>query len=538
MSVGTSYKTTKALDAAYDTAVIGSGIGGLSVAALLARQGQRVLVLERHYTAGGATQTWKRKGYEWDVGLHYMGEVHKPKSVLRQIFDDITDAKLTWAPMPDVYNRIVIEDRAYAYVSGASRFKERMKTYFPHEAAAIDRYVELVFEANRTAQAFYAQRALPPSMGDALYDQMSTGFRAFSDRTTLSVLEELTKDRELIAVLTGHYGDYGLDPSKSAFAVHAMLIRHYIEGANFPVGGSGRIAETIAPVIEAAGGAIVTSAEVSGILLERGRAAGVRMRDGREIRVPRVISDAGVANTITKLLPEDVAHASGLDDGLRRVEPSISIVCLNLGVRASASALGLDPANVWSHPSNDYAANYARYEADPERAPIPFHFITFASAKDPTWEERFPGRATVDICSATTFAEWRPFDEQPWKKRGAAYEEKKAKVTEALMRQVLRFAPQIEGKVEHAELATPLTFKHFAARDQGDFIGLAHTPERFRQRWLRPHTPIEGLFLTGQDITSDGVSGAMMGGVLAASAVLGRNVLDDVKARRGAASSS
>ena len=102
----------------YDAIIIGSGIGGLTTAALLAKLGKRVCVLEQHYTAGGYTHSYEREGYEWDVGVHYIGEVHKPWSAIRRIFDVISDGKLEWAPMDARYDRIVIGEQTYDYVAG------------------------------------------------------------------------------------------------------------------------------------------------------------------------------------------------------------------------------------------------------------------------------------------------------------------------------------------------------------------------------------------------------------------------------------
>ena len=104
---GTRFRPRLAQDH-YDAIITGSGIGGLTTAALLSKLGKRVCVLEQHYTAGGYTHSYEREGYEWDVGVHYIGEVHKPWSVIRRVFDVISDGNLDWAPMDAHYDRIIL----------------------------------------------------------------------------------------------------------------------------------------------------------------------------------------------------------------------------------------------------------------------------------------------------------------------------------------------------------------------------------------------------------------------------------------------
>jgi all-trans-retinol 13,14-reductase len=527
VATGESYRRS-VVGNSWDAIVIGSGIGGLTAAALLARSGQRVLVLERHTTAGGATQTFRRAGYEWDAGLHYMGEVHRPNSTLRRIFDYISGGKLEWARMPDVYNRIVIDDRAYECPSGATAFKTRMKEYFPDEAAAIDRYIELVFDGNRTARSFFAHRAMPPDIAGPLYRDMCEPFRAFSDRTVSDVLDELTANAELKAVLCGHFGDYCLAPGRASFAMHAMLIRHYIDGASFPVGGSARLAETTVDVICGAQGAVLVAAEVASILLDDdGKACGVTMRDGREFRAPVVISDAGAVNTLTKIVPPQ-AIEPGLVDDIESIGPSLPWVMLNIGFRHTDAELGLDGTNIWAHSGPDIDAEIAAYEADPHHTAMPLYFMSFPSAKDPSWQNRYPGRATIDIGGLTSWDLFEPYADSAWMRRGAEYEELKRKFTDELLDQVLRFCPQLEGRIDHLELATPLSFNHFLGRHYGDFMSLAHSPRRFALQGLSSHTHVPNLYLSGQDVAAAGVSGAIMGGAVAASAVLGRDVLADL----------
>ena len=112
MNVGLSYKRTP-VQGPYDVIVVGSGMGGLTVAAVLAKHAKkRVLVLERHYTAGGYTHSFKRPGYEWDVGVHYIGEVGE-RQTLRPAYDYLSSGQLQWAPMPAAYDRVYLGDKSY-----------------------------------------------------------------------------------------------------------------------------------------------------------------------------------------------------------------------------------------------------------------------------------------------------------------------------------------------------------------------------------------------------------------------------------------
>ena len=107
MATGTGYRQAKLADA-WDAIVIGSGIGGLSAAVLLAvHGGKRVLVLERHYEAGGFTHTFHRSGFEWDVGVHYIGQMAEEETV-RRTFDHVTAGQVEWQPLPDVYDRVIV----------------------------------------------------------------------------------------------------------------------------------------------------------------------------------------------------------------------------------------------------------------------------------------------------------------------------------------------------------------------------------------------------------------------------------------------
>ena len=112
----------------WDVIVIGSGIGGLTAAVLLSVYGgKRVLVLERHYVMGGFTHTFRRPGYEWDVGLHYIGQVQDDTSSVRRAFDHVTGGKVRWNAMPEVYDRIIVDGQTFDLIRGLEQYREGMK---------------------------------------------------------------------------------------------------------------------------------------------------------------------------------------------------------------------------------------------------------------------------------------------------------------------------------------------------------------------------------------------------------------------------
>ena len=151
---------------------------------------------------------------------------------------------------------------------------------------------------------------------------MRAPYMRWARRTTGEVLASLTANRELMGVLAAQWGDYGLPPARSSFAVHATIVEHYFEGASYPEGGASSIAAAIVPQIEHGGGNVVTSAEVASIVLEGTKAVGVRMTDGREFCAAMVISDAGAANTFVRLLPPDLPALDRLRGQLRKLQPS------------------------------------------------------------------------------------------------------------------------------------------------------------------------------------------------------------------------
>jgi phytoene dehydrogenase-like protein len=526
--VGHSYKRSHP-EGKWDAIVIGSGMGGLATAALLAKYGdKRVLVLERHYTAGGYTHVFKRPGYEWDVGVHYVGEM-SAGSPLAALLDAITGNGVRWHALPECYDRVIIGERAFDLVAGRERFVAALCEHFPRERRTLERYWDLVLGAARRGAPFFADRMLPAVFSRTLGALLRFRFLRYSDRTTESVLRPLVRDRMLYDVLTAQCGDYGLTPREGSFAIHAFVAAHFFDGAFYPIGGPAEIARGAEEVIAAAGGSIYTNATVSRIVVENGRAVGVEMEDGRRIDAQRVVSDAGAANTFFELLAPEVAAKIGFANAIRAVGPSTGHLCLHLGFRNTDDELGLDGTNLWIYPEGDREEAFARFAADPS-APIPLTYVSFPSAKDPSFGARHPGKSTIEVITLARIEWFRRWADAHWKKRGEAYEAFKSQLAERLLAILFRHRPELRGRVDYAELSTPLTTRHFTAHPSGAMYGLSHPPARFRIP-LRARTPIEGLYLTGADLAACGIGGAVIGGAVCAGAMLQGELLSLVRRR-------
>ena len=523
MTLGNRYKSG-ITNEKWDAIIIGSGIGGLTSARLLADAGKKVLVLEKHFKFGGYTHTFKRNNYEWDVGIHYIGgNLHKPNSFLRRLFDYLSNNNLHWSRMDDVYDQIVFPDKTYDFITGKQSFIERMISYFPKEEKAIKDYIKLVDQVFKSSLSYYSNKALPGIIGSITYPFMSKSFLHYAKRSTKEVLLEIGCSPDLIGVLTGQWGDYGLPPGQSSFAIQAMIARHYFEGGNYPIGGSRMIAETIIPGIQSKGGKVILSCGVQEIIVKNGSAIGVLLDNGDEIMSKMVVSSAGVKNTFEVLIKNE-KRKSDKSILLNEVEASSGYYCLHIGLNKSAQDIDLQNANLWVYPGYDHDENLENYLSD-NRQPYPVVFISFPSAKDPSWDKNHPNSATIEVITVAEFSKHKKWADKQWKKRGNEYESHKENISQSLLESLYKHSPNTKGHVDYYELSTPLTSRDLANYKEGELYGINHTPRRFQQKWLKPQTHIKNLYLTGQDIVTAGVSAAMMSGVITSSAILKKNLM-------------
>jgi all-trans-retinol 13,14-reductase len=505
-----------------DAIVIGSGMGGLAAAAILARtHGKRVLVLERHWRAGGFTHTFSRPGgFTWDVGVHYVGADAVKPGMPRDVFQVTTGGALSWSRMPDPFERLVFPGFEFEIRSGRERFAEDLARAFPAEAGAVRPYLRDVDRA-ASAMVVGALRGTAPAPIAAAARWLLGGRLRLARRTTKEVLDARFRDERLKAVLGARWGDHGLPPAKSAFLPHAVITAHYLDGGYYPEGGAKVIADGAQRVVADAGGQVRVRSEVERIMVRDGRAVGVRLAGGEELSAPLVISDAGARATFLKLLPPEVPIPFRED--LRRVGRSMAHVSLYVGLSASPERLGVRGENFWIHDELDQDSMWRR-RSEVTGGKVSHVYLSFPSMKDP--EARAHTAEIVTAVDAEDFERWAG---TAWKKRGAEYDALKDRIADALLDAVERRLPGFRALVAYRELSTPLSTERFTGHAGGEIYGIPFTPERFDMGFLQPRTPIPGLFLTGADALFIGVVGAAMSGLMTAVAATGPSTFRRVR---------
>lgn len=515
-----------------DAIIIGSGIGGLSCAAYLSRVGKRCLVLEQHYIAGGCTHSFEDKGYEFDTGIHYIGNINKRKKYL----DLITEPKLEWDMMGDnaeekqVYDEITIGSKKYKFRAGKENFIKDLVKVFPKEEKAIRDYVDLCVKVSNKDLFFNSKIIKPIWLSKLLNYFISTDFFKYNNTTAYETVNKLTKNKELVAVLLSQFGDYGVTPTQSSFFLHASIANHYFEGGWFPRGGSSKIANSIIPVIERTGGRVLVRKGVKTILIKNGKAYGVEMENGDKIYAPKIISACGVNNTFNKLIEYNTPELNTIRTLINKIGLSGTMVYLFVGLNDSPSNLKLRGSNIWHWPTEtgDYDKMLEDFYQNPVNAPIPM-FIGFPCAKDSTWEQRFPGKSNAVILTMINYDWFNKWKNTKQGKRGEEYNNFKKIFQDRLVEGLCSYYPQCKDKIDYLNVGTPLTFNHYIGSEQGEVYGLDGKCERFDLNdWLRPESCISNLYLTGCDITTLGFTGGLMSGLLTAHSVLGYGTLEDI----------
>lgn len=504
----------------FDVIVIGSGIGGLATASLLSQVGgKRVLVVEKHFKLGGFTHSFRRRQYEWDAGVHYVGEMQEG-AMARRVMDLVTRKGVQWHRMGETLERVMLPEGSFEIPSDPKQFKVRLIERFPDDAVEIADYFRDLKRAQGWMARWYVSKQLPLFLAGPI---TWLGKKLVS-MTTEEYLERF-RSPLLRSILAAQWPDYGTPPSESSFGIHATVAADFLNGGYFPIGGSKQIAIHVSRVIEQHGGRCLVNHEVKSINLVNGKATGVTVEHKGKVRVytaPIIVSNAGARATFNRMLPESVGRKERLK--LTKLKDGTSALVLFLGLKDDPRKFGFDDANYWLYDRMKH--QLPGIERVDDRDEILGAFVSFGSLRNPGQDAH-----TAQVITFGGKGDWLSFADKPWMKRGEQYEARKEELGKAMLEFADKHLPGLAGIVDYQELSTPLTVESFTGHAGGIVYGQACDAKRLFEHQWRVATSVRNLYLTGSDVGTPGVNGALMAGVMTAARILGPFGLPRVMSR-------
>lgn len=486
----------------FDAVVVGSGLGGLTAAALLARHGFRVAVIEKHYLAGGYATTFSRlRGQAlFDVSLHGMGGLDEAGLVRRKLEQCGVWERLRFVQPPSVYRQIFPRHDLRIPSGDARAYVELMARLFPGEREGIRRLVD---EVLRT----YAEYALAQ---ERAFKDFYSNVRAYallikySRLSVTQMLSQFISDEACRCVLSGQWSYQGVPPSRLPGITYCVFwVESVLGGTSYPVGTCQALVQAFVAVIRENGGEVRLSAPVEGVRVEDGRVRAVVLRGGEEFETGLVIASANPHHVVHDLVgarhfPEPYLRR------LRGLRPGLSSFLVFLGFDGDvARRHGLEDYEVVLTPSYDIDEQYRRSLAGDVHLSevtltIPSNLPAAPGAAPPPW--------LANLSTLSGFAPWTGLSP-------AEYRARKAWLAEQVLGRIEPLIPDVRAHVSLQVASTPLTNVRFTGNTAGAIYGFEKDLDQFSRTRQMSRTPVDGLyFASAWAFPGGGYSGAVWSG--------------------------
>lgn len=492
----------------HDALIIGSGISGLTSAALLSKKGKSVLVLEAYSRPGGYMHSFRRFGELFDTGAHYVGSMC-PGQPFHTLLNYLGVYKPeAFVPLnPDGFDVFHFPEGTIRLPMGFDRAAQELASHFPSETAAIKSYFDLI-------QKTVAHFPTYSFDGDA---DMTRSLEALQTPLT-QVVEPLTQNPRLQALIYAYCGLHGVRPEDTPFGLHAIVVDSLIRGPmGFSKGGDD-LTRTFVERIEAQGGRVLMNRKVVSLVVNGDNVSEVVTEKGERFTADWVISSLHPKTTFG-LLTDDSRLTGLFKDRVRQLPESGGMYAVY------ARAQGLD----WDPLQNHYFFD----TSDPkemfrERGPDEIPAMVFASLSRTSSNEG--GKKVFSLHSASPYKWFERWKDTKYGKRPDDYKAFKDKLTARVFAAVERYEPGFAAKIESQVSSSPLSNLHFNGSIEGSGYGLYHSIQNTGARAIGPRTKILNLLVTGQNYLFPGLLGASISSLRTCGHIIGiKPVLEELK---------
>ncbi|MFP3834276.1 phytoene desaturase family protein [Chryseobacterium sp. SIMBA_028] len=495
----------------YDILVIGSGLGGLVSALILAKEGLKVCVLEKNNQYGGNLQTFSRDKLIFDTGVHYLGGLSKGQNLncffsYLEIMDELELQKMD----EDGYDRISFGNNTieYPHAQGYQNFVEQLSVHFPEEKENLENYCEEI-------QYVCSQFPRYNVVGKDNYNE------EILHLNTKRFIESVTQNKTLQSVLLGSNFLYAGDSENVPFYVHALTVNSYIQSAYKCVKGGSQISKLLIRKLRQYGADVHKHSEVSECVFnENNIVTSVKTVSGKEYTAKRFISNIEIRSTI-KLIGGERLKKSFLNRVLSW-KPVSS--CFSVYIILKPQCFPNFNYNIYHYSSEEQVWNASRYQKN-------------------TWPETYmlsstPSKHHPEFAESLTAISYMDFDEvKKWEstfntvaeehERGEQYERFKLEKTEKMIEALEKKIPNLRHAIKRIYTSSPLSYRDYIGSFDGNMYGYMKNSDNPLKTMVSPRTKIDNLFLTGQSVNMHGILGVTIGAFNTCAEILGKEIIDN-----------
>jgi all-trans-retinol 13,14-reductase len=487
----------------YDYIIIGSGLGGLCTAIILAKEKKKVLVLEQHTKPGGYLHSFYRKNQRFESGFHFVPELEQDQ-ILSMYWNylGILD-KLNLVPYDkNHFQTLIFPDDKIELPSGLTNLKEKLSVIFPEEKNKISDYLMKIIELKKHFIYFNRNHK-----GDI--DKEHESFEISIE----DYLTSLGMSQKLKSVILAQSFLYGVPPNDTPLGTHAIFSNAIYSSAYDIEGGGDALSNALVSSFLEKGGEIQLKKKVVKIKIDDKKISGIETEDQSFYECEGIVSDINPASTL-ELFSEKIFRPSFVER-INELENSISHFGGYFTTAADLSSYKYDtlylPFNdineLYENPVSNFTNNF-------------FIYLTVPGARTGKVNGKYP----VETVSVDFWKNYKTWENTVVGKRPSDYYELKEKILERIESRLYDIIPEMKGKIEYKEGSTPLTNRDFTLSPEGAIYGVKHNMRQMRIP-VRARTKLDNFYFTGQSLIFPGIVGVTITSFVTCSDILGQDYI-------------
>ena len=494
----------------YDAVILGSGLGGLQCAYILAKNGMSVCVLEKNANSGGCLASFKRKNEEFDTGFHYVGALGKGQ-ILERIFSYFGLMELPWHQLDcNGFDEIIIGDKSFRLSCGYDGFAQTLSDVFPSQSKQISAYSSFLKDVGSKI----TDPLLKP--GDGFF----TVNRLLS-QNAWEYLQTNISDPLLRNILSGNSLKLELKKESLPLYTFAQINSSYIQSAWRLRGSGSMIADSLVGSIRAMGGDVFMSSEVTEIVEKDGRAEHLTVKDKKSGECRKIFGRHFISNLSPELTLSLVKESKCIRPVFRRriLNLSQTYGFFTVNIKLKEGKIPYFNRNFYCYsPDLDSVWDIAE-QADMGKIKGILISQQVPSGPDCRYATH------LDILAPMSYSEVREWEGTTPGTRPAEYREFKARKAEECIQMAQCCISGLKDAVETCYTSTPLTYQYYTGAIRGTAYGIRKDCNNLLQTLLAPRTPIPNLLLTGQNLNLHGVLGVSITSLMTCSEILEKRAL-------------